>query len=153
MPPNYNSRANLMWTVTNALNRLIGKGVPTDFATHAIGHELTALYGLVHAESLAVVLPYLLWYKRETKGEKLVQYTNRVWGIPGDGEKIIRKGLNKMTDFFHQVGMPTKLTDFEIDPEEAAERISERFSERATCLGERKDILPKDVAAILKMSQ
>jgi len=153
MPPNYDSRANLMWTVTNALNRLIGKGVPTDFATHAIGHELTALYGLVHAESLAAVLPYLLWYRRDTKGEKLVQYAHRVWGIHGDGEKVIKEGLNKMTDFFHQVGMPTKLTDFGIDPQEAAERISERFSDRGTRLGERKDIRPKDVAAILKMSQ
>ena len=153
MPPNYDSRANLMWTVTNALNRLIGKGVPTDFATHAIGHELTALYGLVHAESLAAVLPYLLWYKRDTKGEKLVQYSKRVWGIAGDGEKVIKEGLNKMTDFFHQVGMPTKLTDFGIDPQEAAKRISKRFSDRGTRLGERKDIMPKDVAAILKMSQ
>jgi NADP-dependent alcohol dehydrogenase len=153
MPPNYDSRANLMWTVTNSLNRLIGKGVPTDWATHAIGHELTALFGLAHAESLAVVMPYLLWYKREEKAEKLTQYANRVWGLPGQGEAVIRKGLDKMTAFFEQVHMPTKLTEFGIDPDDAAERIRERFSERGTVLGEHKDITPQDVGAILKMSQ
>jgi len=152
IPPNYDSRANLMWTVTNALNRLIGKGVPTDWATHAIGHELTALYGLVHAESLAVVLPYLLLYKRDAKADKLVQYANRVWGIPGNGEAAIRGGLDKMTAFFEKVNMPTKLTEFGIDPNEASERINRRFSERDKCLGERKDIRPEDVAEILKMS-
>lgn len=153
MPPDYDNRANLMWSITNALNRLIGKGVPTDFATHAIGHELTALYGIAHAESLAVVLPYLLWYKRETKGEKLIQYANRVWEINGDGKAVIREGINRMTAFFEGVKMPTKLTDFGINPEEAAEKISKRFSERGKLLGEHKDIKPKDVAAILKMSQ
>ena len=152
-PPDYDARANLMWSATNALNRLIGKGVPTDFATHMIGHELTALYGLAHAESLAVVLPHLLWYKRDKKGEKLVQYANRVWGIFGTGEDVIREGLDKMVAFFNSIKMPTRLTDFGIDPVEAAEKLQERFTERGTRLGEHKDITPADVASILKMSR
>lgn len=151
--PDYDARANLMWSATNALNRLIGKGVPTDFATHMIGHELTALYGLAHAESLAVVLPHLLWYKRDKKAEKLVQYANRVWGIDGDGEGEIREGLDKMVAFFNSIKMPTRLTDFGIDPDEAAEKLQERFTERGTRLGEHKDIAPADVANILKMSR
>ena len=77
-PPDYVARANYMWVCTNALNHLVGVGVPQDWSTHGIGHSLTALYGLDHAESLAVVLPWLLWYKRDQKQEKLYQYGYRV---------------------------------------------------------------------------
>lgn len=153
IPADYDARANLMWAATNALNKLICQGVPEDWATHSIGHELTAFYGLAHAESLAVVLPHLLWYKREKKAEKLVQYAQRVWGISGDGEPAIRKALEKMSAFFNRIKMPTKLTDFQVDPHEAGKRIQERFNERGTVLGEHEDITPEDVAAILRMSQ
>ena len=77
-PPDYVARSNYMWVCTNALNHLIGVGVPQDWSTHGIGHSLTALYGLAHAESLAVVLPWLLWYKRAQKQEKLLQLGYRV---------------------------------------------------------------------------
>jgi len=80
-PPDYNARANYMWAATNALNHLINRGVPEDWATHDIGHELTALYGLDHAETLAAVLPWLMWYKRKEKQAKLLQYGYRVFGI------------------------------------------------------------------------
>lgn len=152
-PPDYIARANLMWSATNALNQLIAKGVPTDFATHMIGHELTAFYGLAHAESLAVVMPHLLWYQREKKAEKLIQYAQRVWQLSGDGEDVIRKGLDRMITFFEGIGMPTKLTEFEIDPAEAAVRIERRFTERGTVLGEHQDITPEKVAEILRMSR
>jgi NADP-dependent alcohol dehydrogenase len=152
-PPDYDARANLMWSATNALNRMIGQGVPTDFATHAIGHELTALYGLAHAESLAVVMPYLFWYQRETKGEKLMQYAHRVWGIEGEGEAVIQAGLEKMCAFFNRLQMPTTLTAFDVDPDEAAEQIRARFEARGTVIGEHKDITPDDTAAILMLSR
>jgi NADP-dependent alcohol dehydrogenase len=153
MPPNYETRANLMWTATNALNKLICKGVPEDWATHSIGHELTAFYGMAHAESLAVVMPSLLWYQRDKKGEKLVQYARRVWGLAGDGEPVIAQAIQEMTDFFHRLDMPTRLTDFGIDPDEAARRIQKRFEERGTYLGEHLDIGPEQVAQILRMSR
>lgn len=153
MPPDYNARANFMWAATNALNKLICQGVPEDWATHAIGHELTAFYGLSHGESLAVVMPHLLWHQREKKGDKLVQYAQRVWGLEGDGDPVIREALDKMILFFNQLGMPTKLTDFEIEPDEAAERIQSRFESRGRALGEHKQILPKQVAEILRMSK
>ena len=152
-PPDYEGRANLMWAATNALNKLICQGVPEDWATHAIGHELTAFYGLDHAESLAVVLPHLLWYQREKKAEKLVQYGQRVWGLSGENEAVIRQALQHMSDFFNRIGMPTKLTDFRVDPHEAGERIQARFAERGTVLGEHQDITPDKVAEILRMSQ
>jgi NADP-dependent alcohol dehydrogenase len=153
MPPNYETRANLMWTATNALNKLICKGVPEDWATHSIGHELTAFYGMAHAESLAVVMPSLLWYQRDKKGEKLVQYARRVWGLAGDGEPVIAQAIQEMTAFFHRLDMPTRLTDFGIDPDEAAERIQTRFEERGAYLGEHLDIGPEQVAQILRMSR
>jgi NADP-dependent alcohol dehydrogenase len=152
-PPDYDTRANLMWCATNALNKLINKGVPEDWATHAIGHELTAFYGLDHAESLAVVMPYLLWHQRENKGEKLAQYAQRVWGLSGDGDELIRKAVEEMAAYFNRLGMPTRLTDFDVDPLEAAERIQKRFEQRGTILGEGKNITPDAVAEILRMSQ
>ncbi len=152
-PPDYEARANLMWTATNALNKLICKGVPEDWATHMIGHELTALYGLAHAESLAVVLPHLLWFQRERKAGKLMQYAHRVWGLAGDDESVIRQALAEMTAFFNHLGMPTKLTDYGIDPDEAANLIEAKFDKKGTKLGEHSDITPKDVADILRMSQ
>lgn len=152
-PPDYDARANLMWAATNALNKLICQGVPEDWATHAIGHELTAFYGLDHAESLAVVLPHLLWHQRDKKADKLIQYAQRVWQLSGSGENMIKDAIQKMVDFFNRIGMPTKLTDFKVDPHEAGQKIKARFEERGTVLGEHQDITPEKVAEILKMSQ
>jgi NADP-dependent alcohol dehydrogenase len=69
-----------MWSATQALNGLIGVGVPQDWATHMIGHELTALYQIDHAATLAIILPRLMWEMRETKQDKIIQYAQRVWG-------------------------------------------------------------------------
>jgi len=127
--------------------------VPEDWAIHAIGHELTAFYGLDHAESLAVVLPHLLWHQRDKKADKLIQYAQRVWQLSGSGENMIKDAIQKMVDFFNRIGMPTKLTDFKVDPHEAGQKIKARFEERGTVLGEHQDITPEKVAEILKMSQ
>ncbi len=152
-PPDYATRANFMWAATSALNKLINKGVPEDWATHMIGHELTAFYGIDHAESLAVVMPYLFWHQRQYKADKLVQYARRVWGLSGEGEAVIRAGLDQMIQFFNRLGMPTKLTDFDIDPDDAAERIRARFESRQVLLGERNHLNPDMVAEILRMSR
>jgi NADP-dependent alcohol dehydrogenase len=152
-PPDYDTRANFMWAATNALNKLICQGVPEDWATHDIGHELTAFYGLAHAETLAVVMPHLLWHQREKKADKLVQYAQRVWGLTGEGETLIREAIDNMIDFFNRIGMPTKLTDYHIDPDEAAERIRARFESRGGVFGEHKAITPDLVAEIVRMSR
>ena len=152
-PPDYETRANMMWAATMALNKLINKGVPEDWATHFNGHELTAFYGLDHAESLAVVMPNLWWYQREKKAAKLTQYAQRVWGLSGEGEAVIRKAIDMKVAFFNRLNMPTRLTDFSIDPDEAAERVRARFEERGTVLGEHKDLTPDKVAAILRLSR
>ncbi len=152
IPPDYDTRANMMWAATMALNKLINKGVPEDWASHFIGHELTAFYGLDHAESLAVIMPHLWWYQRKKKAAKLYQYGQRVWGLSGDGEILIRQAIDKMVSFFTRLNMPTTLTAFRIDPDEAAERVRARFEEGGTVLGEHKDLTPDKVADIIRMS-
>ncbi len=151
-PPDYEARANLMWSATNALNKLIAQGVPQDWATHLIGHELTAFYGLAHAESLAVIMPHLLWHQREKKAQKLVQYGRRVWGLSGDDETIIRGGIDALKDFFHRIGMPTLLSDYDVNVDEAAEKVRARFEARGSVLGENKNITPAQAAEIIRLS-
>ena len=153
-PPVYDARANFMWVCSNALNHLIGVGVPQDWATHRIGHELTALYGLAHAESLAVVLPWLLWYKRSQKRDKLLQYGYRVMDQKSQkySERIDRT-IEATAGFFQSLGMPTTLTAYGVDPDEAAAKVQARLEERGWSLGEQRDITGADAAAILRLSR
>ena len=153
-PPVYDARANFMWVCSNALNHLIGVGVPQDWATHRIGHELTALYGLAHAESLAVVLPWLLWYKRSQKRDKLLQYGYRVMDEKSQkySERIDRT-IEATAGFFQSLGMPTTLTAYGVDPDEAAAKVQARLEERGWSLGEQRDITGADAAAILRLSR
>jgi NADP-dependent alcohol dehydrogenase len=153
-PPDYDARANYMWVCSNALNHLIGAGVPQDWATHSIGHELTALYGLAHAESLAVVLPWLLWYKRDQKRDKLLQYGYRVMDqkMQKYSERIDRT-IEATAAFFHSVGMPTTLSSYGVDPDEAAAKVQARWEARGWSLGEHDDITGAAVAAILRLSR
>ena len=153
-PPDYLGRANFMWAATNALNHLISSGVPGDWATHEIGHELTALYGLDHAETLAVILPYILWYKRDKKKRKLLQYGYRVLNTRSQNhEERISQTIEKTAAFFQGLGMPTTLTAYNIDPDEAAEKVQSRLENRGIILGEHNDITPEDVANIIRMSR
>ena len=114
-PDNYDVRANLMWTATLALNGLIGVGVPNDWATHMLGHELTALHGLDHAQTLAVVLPAMLQQRREEKRGKLLQYAERVWGLrDGDDDQRIDQAIARTRQFFEALDVPTRLSDYGI---------------------------------------
>jgi NADP-dependent alcohol dehydrogenase len=150
VPPDYDARASLMWCATSALNKLINKGVPEDWATHLIGHELTAFYDLAHAESLAVILPHLYRVKMGQKREKLLQYGERVWGLAGTNPE---EAIGRLEEFFHSVGMPTTLTAYGIDPEEAAQKVGERFKKRGTILGEHRDVTPEVAAEIIRKSR
>ena len=112
-PHNYEVRANIMWSATMALNGLIGAGVPQDWATHMLGHELTALHGLDHAQTLAVVLPALLQAKRKQKHAKLLQYAERVWGLNNGSEaERIDDAIAATRDFFERMGVKTRLRDY-----------------------------------------
>ncbi len=144
-PPDYDARATFMWCATQALNRLLAMGVPLDWSTHAIGHELTALYSLDHGATLAVVLPGVLRHKIEAKRPKLEQYGDRIFGVNSAEEAIERTER-----FFLDTGMSTKLSDYDIDAAEAAKIVSRRFEETDMRLGEHRDIDARAVARILK---
>ncbi|MEJ5962877.1 iron-containing alcohol dehydrogenase [Pedobacter immunditicola] len=153
-PSDYDAAASFMWSCTMALNGLIQKGVPTDWAIHAMGHELTAMFGIDHARTLAVILPSHYEYNFEAKKEKLAQYGKRVWGInTGSTEEIAREAIAKTVAFFHSLEIDTRLSDYTNDYEGTAEKINKRFTERGWLgLGEHKNLAPADVQKIVEMS-
>ena len=135
-PQNYDVRANIMWSATMALNGLIGAGVPQDWATHMIGHEITAVHGLDHAQTLAIVLPNLMANQKETKREKLLQYAERVWSLDPCDEESIDRAILLTRDFFETMGTSTRFSGYGID-EPKIERIIEKLNEHGmTALGE-----------------
>ncbi|KOO60036.1 aldehyde reductase [Rheinheimera sp. KL1] len=140
-PENYDVRANVMWAATMALNGLIGVGVPQDWATHGLGHQLTALYGLDHAQTLAVVLPALMQQQRATKRDKLLQYASRVWGLQQqDPERQIDEAINHTRAFFEQMGVPTRLTAYGLPASSVDELMAKVMSQGMDKLGEHGDI-------------
>ncbi len=146
----YDSNANLMWAATNALNGTLATGVPTDWATHMIGHELTAMFGIDHAQTLAIVLPGVLTVLKEQKSEKLLHFAKNVWDIEGqDNDEVIDAAINKTEKFFNDLGIKTRLSDYEISKESILV-ICNRLKERKYVkLGESKNINPKMVKTIL----
>jgi len=150
-PCNYAVRANLMWCATQALNGTIGCGAPQDWATHMIGHELTALYGIDHAQSLAVVLPGVLKHQKQRKRAKLLQYADRVWGLRNGGDDArVDRAIDKTEQFFHLLGIATRLGDYRI-PHDAIELVASRLAERDMKLGEHGDLGAKEVKEILEL--
>ncbi|WP_429216195.1 alcohol dehydrogenase [Aeromonas veronii] len=140
-PHNYEVRANIMWSATMALNGLIGAGVPQDWATHMLGHELTALHGLDHAQTLAVVLPALLQAKRKQKHAKLLQYAERVWGLNSGSEaERIDDAIAATRDFFERMGVKTRLRDYGLKDLGIDTLIGKLGEHGMTRLGEHGDI-------------
>ncbi len=150
-PHDYDIRANLMWASTWGLNNWIAQGVEEDWATHMIGHELTAFYGIDHAQTLAIVLPGMMKIKSDAKGEKILQMGDHVFGITsGTAEERMNKTIAKVEAFFHTIGVKTRLSDYGLD-EEAIEKVAQRFKERGWVLGEHHDIDDKAVKEILML--
>ena len=153
-PADYKLASNFMWCATMALNGLIQKGVPSDWATHMIGHELTALYEIDHARTLAIIGPNLYRVLFETKKEKLSQYGQRVWNIQGNStEEIAEKAIEKTVDFFHTMGMKTKLSENTENYQNTADFIVKRFEERNwQAMGEKQNVTLEKVREIVEMS-
>lgn len=146
----YDAAANFMWSATMALNGLIGVGVPQDWATHGIGHELTAFHGIDHARTLAIVLPGVMNIKRQIKKDKILQYGKRIWGInTGTDDEKIDAAIAKTIAFFESVGLPTTLPDYNV-PEESVTKIVARFEKRGYKLGEKADIGFQEIEQILR---
>ena len=153
-PKDYTLASNFMWCCTMALNGLIQKGVPSDWATHMIGHELTALYEIDHARTLAIIGPNLYRVMFESKKDKLAQYGHRVWGITADTiEDSAMRAIEKTVQFFHIMGMETKISSYTPEYEKTADFIVKRFEERGwKGLGERQNITPEKVKSIVELS-
>jgi NADP-dependent alcohol dehydrogenase len=150
-PPDYHHRANLMWTATLALNGLIGAGVPQDWATHMIGHELTALYGIDHARTLAIVLPSLMQSQRAAKRDKLLQYAERVWHVSGGTEdERIDAAITHTRAFFESVGIPTRLSAYGLGREAVDAVVAQLTAHGMLKLGEHRSITPEVSRAILE---
>jgi len=148
-PRNYEVRANLMWASSWGLNGWIAQGVPEDWATHMIGHELTALFGLDHAQTLAIVLPGLLDVLREEKAEKLIQMGERVFGIAeGSREVRIEASIQAVDSFFRHMGIGTHFSNYGLGID-AVTKVIERYRERGWILGEHHNITTEVVEKIL----
>jgi len=152
-PTDYSLASNLMWSCTMALNGLIQKGVPSDWATHKIGHELTALHGIDHARTLAIIGPNLYRVMFETKKGKLAQYGKRIFNLTGTDDEIANEAINTTVEFFHTLGMQTKLSDCTKDFAKTADFIVNRFEERGwKTFGEKQNITLEKVKTIVEMS-
>lgn len=152
-PEDYDVRANLMWTATMALNGTLKNGVPTDWSTHAIGHELTGLYGLDHAQTLAIVMPALWRYKKEQKKGKLLQYAERVLGITqGSDDEKVEQAIVQTERFFETMGNPTRLSAYDLNASDIEAVADKLKAHGQVALGEHKDITPDDAVAILTLA-
>ena len=152
-PDDYDVRANIMWCATLALNGLIGAGVPQDWATHMIGHELTALYHLDHAQTLAVIMPSMLRARKEGKRAKLLQFAERVWGVTdGDDDSRIEAAISKMEAFFNQMGVKTRLGDYQLGAKDIDAVLAVLEKHRMVKLGEQRDVNLAVSRKVLEMS-
>ena len=152
-PNDYAARANIMWATTMALNGILSPGVPQDWASHMIGHELTALHGIDHARTLAVVVPSLLEVQKRQKWEKLLQYGERVWDLrEGSAESRVDAAIERTRSWFESLGIATKLSAY-VAPGDTAGEVSNRLEKRGlTAIGERADITPVVVRKILEIA-
>ena len=147
----YESMATFMLSATMALNGFIAMGVSEDWSTHMIGHEITALTGLTHGHTLAIVLPGTMQVMRQSKGEKIAQLGRRVFGITTqDKEVAIDKTINATDNFFISIGLPTRLSENGIKAE-VAEEIVRRLQVRDSKFGENRDMDYNTVRKILNI--
>lgn len=138
---NYNARANHVWSATLALNGLIGAGVPQDWATHFIGHELTSLFGMDHGQTLAVILPSLLEVRREQKRAKLLQYAERVWHIENSNdEEKIDLAIAKTREFFESLGVKTRLSAYGVEADKVPVILEQLKAHGMTAISETGDL-------------
>ncbi|MGL4861705.1 MAG: NADH-dependent alcohol dehydrogenase, partial [Cetobacterium sp.] len=140
-PTNYDARANLVWCATMALNGLIGAGVPQDWTTHMIGHEITAMFGVDHGKTLAILQPAIWEVRKEKKREKLIQYAERVWNIEEVNNDLkIKQAIEKTRLFFEELGVKTHLSDYGITKDKIDDLILALEKNHRTSLSETGDL-------------
>lgn len=143
-------RGNIMWAATMALNGLIGAGVPQDWSTHMIGHELTGSYGIDHARTLSIVLPAVMKVCTKAKREKLLQYAERIWNIKdGDEDSRISRAIELTEEFFKTMQVPIRLSDVDLGETDIDGLIEKLTQHGMVKLGEHGDITPEVSRKIL----
>ena len=150
-PENYDHRANLVWAANQALNGLIAVGVPQDWSTHMIGHEITALYGLDHGRSLTVVLPAMMRVREAAKRAKLLQYAERVWHVTEGSEEVrIASAVSLTETFFRSLDMPVRFSEAGIGPEVVDKVKAALTAHGMTAIGEDGGVTPEVAEKVLK---
>ncbi len=150
-PENYDARANLVWCSTMALNGIIGAGVPQDWATHMIGHELTALFGIDHGQTLAIIYPAIMEVCREQKRAKILQYAERVWNIEvADEEEKIDLAIKKTREFFESLGLRTRLSQYGVTADKIPVIVDQLKEHGRTSLSETGQVTPEVSRKILE---
>jgi NADP-dependent alcohol dehydrogenase len=150
---NIETRGNIMWSATMALNGLIGAGVPQDWTTHMIGHELTGLFNIDHARTLSIMLPAVMQFKKTEKQQKILQYAERVLNIHrGNSEKVIDEAIAKTKKFFNEMGLPTQLSEVDLGVDDIETILNSLESHGMTALGERRDIHIQQSRKILQLA-
>lgn len=153
-PMDYDARSSFVWCATMALNGLIGCGVPQDWASHQLGHELTAFHGLDHGQTLAILLPNLLWVQRESKREKLLQYAERVWDLrEGSEANRIEQAIIHTRAFFERMGSPTHLSDYAVGSEHFEEIVARLEARNMLPMGEKKNLDAAKVREVLALAR
>ncbi|MGB3727324.1 MAG: iron-containing alcohol dehydrogenase, partial [Glaciecola sp.] len=149
----YDVRANVMWAATMALNGLIGQGVPQDWATHMIGHEFTALYGLDHAQTLAIVLPSLMAKQKQQKREKIIQLGKAVFNLSAaSDDELIDATIDAVQAFFEQMQVKTRISDYGLAKTSIDEVLNKLQENARLKLGEHQDITLEVSKEILEMA-
>lgn len=140
-PTDYDARANLMWCASNALNGLIGAGVPQDWTTHMIGHELTAMFGIDHAKTLAILHPAVWTVRKEQKRAKLAQYAERVWDLTdGNEDDRIARAIEKTREFFEGLGVSTRLGTYGVTADRIDAIVAALEKHGMAALGETREV-------------
>jgi NADP-dependent alcohol dehydrogenase len=154
-PDDYQMRAELMWCATVGLNGWLGMGAAAqDWATHMIGHELTAIYGLDHARTLAIIMPAVHRFQFKRKQARLVQFGKRVFHIiEGDEATRATQAIDQMEAFFQSIGVATRLSVYSIDAKDAGKQVAERLEKRGAKLGEYGDLGQAEVQAIIELAK
>jgi len=139
-PNDMQTRKNIMWTATMALNGLIGAGVPQDWTTHMIGHELTSLHGIDHARTLTIILPAVMRELKDSKRDKLLQYATNVWHIDTqlDDDERIEQAIDKTEGFFRELGLPVRFADVDLDSRAIAPILQQLKDHNMVSLGEHR---------------
>ncbi len=139
-PTNYDLMADFMLCATMALNGFVGMGVRQDWCTHMIGHELTALHGITHGETLVMVYPAVMRTLLTKKRAKLLQFGARIWGLRvGPLDVCATQVADKTEEFFRSLGLRTRLSEAGIG-QDTIDEVARRFTDRQAAYGEDGDV-------------